>query len=335
MGLMNGGLDDSDDEDAPPARAQPRANAPAKSSNLNPGSQRPNNGDAPRGILQTQPLARPAPAAAPGAATRQGSYDRPQYPQNGQQQQGAGGSQRTGVQRPAAAQLRVDVPPPGMPRAPMPAFMHSPSPSPSLNPHPLNAPSTPITPVFARPSFQEPERKVEFAKDAIMRGNSEETLLPRNTPKGEEFWRRFSVVAKEDPKRKKSKWLSSTMGNSRSMTRWIWCISIFLLLAIGAGIGFGWYFTHNNAPSLPVAIGGSANESQISTAPHTTAAAAAGGTSRTLIAPLAVETKRSLHARRDHSDLFPTESAKFALPTERAEHFAQHRYHRRSLERLN
>ena len=186
MGLMNGGLDDSDDEDHPPVRAPAKMNAPAKSSNLNPAAA------APRSILQTQPLARPAPAAAPGTATRQGSYEQ---------------TQRTGVQRPAAAQLRVDVPPPEMPRAPMPAFMNSPSPSPSLNPHPLNAPSTPITPVFARPSFQGSERKVDFAKDAIMRGNSEETLLPRNTPKGQEFWRRFSVVAKEDPKRKK-RWVN-------------------------------------------------------------------------------------------------------------------------------
>jgi hypothetical protein len=90
-----------------------------------------------------------------------------------------------------------------IPRAPIPAFMPSPSPSPSpsLNPHPLNAPSTPITPIFARPSFQE-ERKVVFSDGAIMRGNSEETLLPRNTQKGEEFWRRFSYFAKEEPKAK-------------------------------------------------------------------------------------------------------------------------------------
>jgi hypothetical protein len=81
------------------------------------------------------------------------------------------------------------------------------------------------------------------------------------------------------------------------MSRWIWCISIFLLLAIGGGIGFGWYMTHANPPTLPLAVGGSANESQLSTAtqaPSTSAAAAAAPTSRTLIPVTAVQTRRDL-----------------------------------------
>ena len=111
--------------------------------------------------------------------------------------------------RPAPGQrsavLRVELPPPAMPipRAPIPAFIQPPpSPAGSMNPHPLNAPSTPIAPVFARPSFQG-NRDVKFKEDTILRGNSEETLLARGTQKGEEFWRRFSIVAKEAPKQEK------------------------------------------------------------------------------------------------------------------------------------
>lgn len=221
MGLMAGDMDDSDDDDQPSARktqgASPaKNNAPAKSSNLRPSpSEKPRvSNDTQRGApyAQGQPVARPqvAATAGPPAANRQGSHDRPQYQQQPPMAHPVP-RQTTGVQRPAAAALRVDVPQPAMPipRAPIPAFMQSPSPSPSPSfiPHPLNAPSTPITPVFARPSFQGSvsDRKVEFAvkEGSILRGNSEETLLPRNTPKGDEFWRRFSFIAKEEPKRKK------------------------------------------------------------------------------------------------------------------------------------
>ena len=232
MGLMAGELDDSDDDDQPPVKkgqGAVKTTAATKPSNLRPPpSEKPRVSNetqrtgpyAPQG---QQPVARPQPAAmaGPPAANRQGSYDRPQrHPQQQQQQQQQQAQpvpRAGGVQRPAAAALRVDVPQPAMPipRAPIPTFMQSPSPSPSpsIMPHPLNAPSTPITPVFARPSFQgsSSDKKVEFAVRDIMRGNSEETLLSRNTPKGEEFWRRFSYVAKEEPKRKKrygSLWFS-------------------------------------------------------------------------------------------------------------------------------
>jgi hypothetical protein len=220
MGLMAGDMDDSDEDEAPTQRNNPKTTAPSKSSNLRPSPaneppQRSHEAQRPPPNQGRQPIARPAPAAAaaPPAAARAPLY-KPGYAQpqlNHLQQPPMAHPVPRQVQRPAAAALRVDVPNPAMPipRAPIPAFMQSPSPSPSpsLNPHPLNAPSTPITPVFARPSFQEPEPKVEFAKNAIMRGNSEETLLPRNTPKGEDFWRRFSYFAKEDPKATK-RWVT-------------------------------------------------------------------------------------------------------------------------------
>ena len=218
MGLMAGDMDDSDEDEAPNQRNNPKTAAPAKSSNLRPSPAkeppaRSYEAQRPPPNQGRQPIARPAPAAAaaePPAAART-AFSRPAYAQptlNRLQQPVIAHPVPRQVQRPAAAALRVDVPSPAMPipRAPIPAFMQSPSPSPSpspsLNPHPLNAPSTPITPVFARPVYGS-EPKVEFAKDAIMRGNSEETLLPRNTPKGEDFWRRFSYFAKEDPKASK------------------------------------------------------------------------------------------------------------------------------------
>lgn len=342
MGLMAGDLDDSDDDDLPrggntaPLKS---ANAPLKSSNLRPAESQPRpSNDSQR----NNGLSRPAPAAMAGApGGRQGSYDRPQQHQQQHQQQQMQqnpiprGTGTTGVQRPAAAALRVDVPQPAMPipRAPIPAFMPgpSPSPSPSFIPHPLNAPSTPITPVFARPSFQAepPKEKVKFKDGTIMRGNSEETLIPRGTAKGEEFWRRFSFVAKEEPKRKKSRWLRNTTRTNTTCSRFVWCISIVLLLAIGGAIGIGWYLTHNDKAAPPLAVGGSANQSQLtSVGAANTAAAAASNTSRVLVAPTAVETKK-----RDLEDVGPTPAP--ASPTATPAAFARRAHGLAARNRLN
>lgn len=78
-----------------------------------------------------------------------------------------------------------------------------PSPSiPPSTPHPLQPSITPITPVFARPNkpgvtFSEPIPRTK----PIMRGNNEETLLPGRGEKGDDFWRRFSMVAKIENKK--------------------------------------------------------------------------------------------------------------------------------------
>ena len=100
-------------------------------------------------------------------------------------------------------------PPLPQPRSqyPMPA-----SPAPST-PHPLHPSVTPITPAFIRPSKSPAPRNggamnVKFSegeaipRKPIMRGNSEETLLPGRGEKGDDFWRRFSMVAKEGSERK-------------------------------------------------------------------------------------------------------------------------------------
>ena len=84
------------------------------------------------------------------------------------------------------------------------------SPSPST-PHPLHPSVTPITPAFIRPSKSPALRNevnVKFSEGVavprkpIIRGNSEETLLPGRGEKGDDFWRRFSMVAKEGGERK-------------------------------------------------------------------------------------------------------------------------------------
>ena len=66
-------------------------------------------------------------------------------------------------------------------------------------PHPLQPPITPIAPVFARPKKT---LSVKFAPDQpIMRGEKEETLLPTRGERGDQFWRRFSMVAKVENNR--------------------------------------------------------------------------------------------------------------------------------------
>lgn len=92
------------------------------------------------------------------------------------------------------------------------------SPAPS-SPHPLHPSVTPITPAFIRPSKSPALRdasaiNVKFAeaipRKPIIRGNSEETLLPGRGEKGDDFWRRFSMVAKEgNGKSHKERWVCS------------------------------------------------------------------------------------------------------------------------------
>lgn len=61
-------------------------------------------------------------------------------------------------------------------------------------PHPLQPPVTPITPVFARPVKPS---TIKFAPEQpIIRGEKEGTLLPKGGQGGDQFWRRFSMVAK-------------------------------------------------------------------------------------------------------------------------------------------
>jgi hypothetical protein len=76
-------------------------------------------------------------------------------------------------------------------------------PSPGINvpstPHPLPPTMTPIQPAFVRPSKVTEERDVKFAATTpILRSEKEETLLPRRGERGDDFWRRFSMVVKQE-----------------------------------------------------------------------------------------------------------------------------------------
>jgi len=133
--------------------------------------------------------------------------------------------------------------------------------APGMSPHPLEQPKTPIAPAFARPKLANRNSMIKFSEEVIMRGNKEETLLSRSTPKGAEFWRRFSYVAKEEGlgsngPSKKSSWLEKNQARASRMSACVWVASICILLLIGAGVGFGWYFTHDSPVSQPKALGG-------------------------------------------------------------------------------
>jgi hypothetical protein len=106
-------------------------------------------------------------------------------------------------------QSRINSPFEPQPRSPY-AMPASPAPS---TPHPLNPSVTPIMPAFIRPSKSPAPHdgcaiNVKFSegkaipRKVIIRGNSEETLLPGRGERGDDFWRRFSMVAKEGNDRK-------------------------------------------------------------------------------------------------------------------------------------
>ncbi|KXN81800.1 hypothetical protein AN958_03726 [Leucoagaricus sp. SymC.cos] len=149
---------------------------------------------------------------------------------------------------------------------------NSPSPSvPPSTPHPLQPPITPITPVFARPAggvtFSEPIPRSK----PIMRGGREDALLPRRGEKGDDFWRRFSMVAKIENKKppgsKESWWLKKTQNGTTRLSRWVWVIAIILVLCIVAASIIGWRVSKSKpSHQAPTAFGGSANERPVSSA---------------------------------------------------------------------
>ncbi|KAH9936684.1 uncharacterized protein B0H18DRAFT_329359 [Fomitopsis serialis] len=66
-------------------------------------------------------------------------------------------------------------------------------------PHELQPPMTPIAPAFIRPaSAASTQRDVKFNPTTpILRSEKEDAFLPRRG-QGEEFWRRFSMVARDE-----------------------------------------------------------------------------------------------------------------------------------------
>lgn len=176
--------------------------------------------------------------------------------------------------------LRINRPPANIhsPRMPSPIY-ETPAPRPSVPsaPHPLQPPMTPITPVFARPARSPAPRDIQFTGDTIIRGGSEDNLVPKRGERGDDFWRRFSIVARDE--KKTSSWLIKTQSGSSKLSRWVWFVGIVLLICIAAGVGIGWYISHKSSSNTaPKAIGGSANETM---SPTTSTIASVRGSSST------------------------------------------------------
>jgi len=106
-------------------------------------------------------------------------------------------------------------------------------------PHPLPPTMTPILPVFARPS-QPSEPDVKWGPEPIMRGNSEEKLLPRRGEQGDDFWRRFSMVAREESRKPSSQ-----------KQRWDYC-SLFVIVTYQVKITY--FSVHGSAKRRAVRI---------------------------------------------------------------------------------
>ncbi|KAG6377142.1 hypothetical protein JVT61DRAFT_1194 [Boletus reticuloceps] len=206
------------------------------------------------GMSHTVPLAAPRPGyAAPIANLNVSGYSPPpgqsQPPQMGQV--------------PQALRVQADT---GAPRMPPPIYQTAAArPSVPSTPHPLQPPMSPITPIFARPSKPPTQSDVQFS-ESIIRGNSEDNLLPKRGERGDDFWRRFSMVAKEE--KKPSSWLTKTQSGTNRLSRWVWVIGIILLVCTGAGIGIWYYVSHTSISNqAPTAVGGSAGETAGSSSP--------------------------------------------------------------------
>ncbi|KAF8918877.1 hypothetical protein CPB85DRAFT_1430035 [Mucidula mucida] len=241
-GFLNGSMDDDDDDDddlrQPPLSTESRQAGPlpSKHAALAAATSR-------RGSPSPPPqyIASPRPGyAAPIAALNLARPEPAQAPNS----------------RQPPLQINVN---PNPPQGHNPFLLPSESfapPSVPSTPHPLQAPMTPITPVFARPQKAE----ITFADEKpIMRGDREETLLPKRGERGDDFWRRFSVIAHDDEQRKSgSSWLRKTQNGSTRLSRWVWVTGMLLTICAAGGIGLGWYISHNDdSHNSPTALGGS------------------------------------------------------------------------------
>ncbi|KAF8322539.1 hypothetical protein DL93DRAFT_2093149 [Clavulina sp. PMI_390] len=246
-------------------------------------------------------------------------------------------------QRPAPAFMMApppSSPAPNYPGTPAPQYPGGPM-TPTLPAAPLQLPpSTPITPLFAAPpkafdSEKKSDPKVAFnviraendvfveksrkgsmsTEESFSSEGSHAQLRPRQRPKGDgdDFWRRFSMVAHqaEVDKRKnssRSAWLAKTESRTKSYSRWVALSGFFLLCLIAGGIAIGIYLNigKGNGHATPVAIGGSQNESNVAASKSSTSSSAAATTKTGLNAQkvitsngsvVAAPTKRAIEER--------------------------------------
>ncbi|KAJ7288092.1 hypothetical protein C8J57DRAFT_1165644 [Mycena rebaudengoi] len=298
MGFMNGDMDDDSDDEEDMRRARSPGTpttpsskhaalaaatgaSPSKSSEK--GAHTPERFQTPPPVYNNQsparsPIAAPRPGYANAVPALNQSAAAPARPAPAAAPAGRGPPEH----------LRINPPAPHSPHSPAHHSPYGPV-SPSGSPHPLQAPVTPITPVFARPQRSntvDSSASVSFSdtRGLIMRGEKEETLLPRGRrgEKGEQFWRRFSMVAHDaDDEKRPSSWLTKTQGGASRLSRWVWLVGIILVVAAIGGIGLGVYTSQtSNSHKRPEAIGGSAEQGQTVLSTHTTATKSLNGSAK-------------------------------------------------------
>jgi len=221
---------------------------------------------APQTAAQSVPAQMPIPLAAPkpGYAAPIAALSMPepsQYPETTRFPPGISPVRVQHNQQPAPRM------PPAVVRPPLPPVAPISVPS---TPHPLPPTMTPILPVFAKPLKLAGSQDVKWGPEPIMRGNSEEKLIPRRGEKGDDFWRRFSMVAREESKKpysqKQSDWLQKTQSGTNRLSRWVWFIGLIIFSCAGLGIGLGVYLSHKAPPHQdPTTFGGRASNGLVST----------------------------------------------------------------------
>ncbi|KAG8877409.1 hypothetical protein FRB98_006702 [Tulasnella sp. 332] len=207
----------------------------------------------------------------------------------------------------------IGPPPHHAPFAPAPGSMQPFGFHMTPTPTPADFASSPIVPAFIQPNKPIRAAFIHFDKNTensekspsamshestmpIMRGEKEDYLplrsggpgvgprAPRVGEKhhGDDFWRRFSMVAKMDKAvankggDKQSAWLNSALGNTSALRAWTWCVGLFMLAIVVGGIVAIWWFTRSNpAHAIPVAIGGGASETMLSSSTEPTPVATA------------------------------------------------------------
>ncbi|KAF4577104.1 hypothetical protein EYR36_005091 [Pleurotus pulmonarius] len=300
LGLMNADMsdddDDSDDESGPRSNAKQQQQQGGRQAALlaatseNNNNSRSINAKSPPPIAAPRPgypapiaalnLARPPPAASPSSPQgrqhhappnpfdppMQNPFDDPSshnHTNNNNQPNFNFEFADSGPRRqPPGIQIPNNThnmpPPPASPRMPN-------------TPHPLLPPMTPITPAFVRPTPGPPaDREVKFHAEAIIRSDHEGALLPKRGERGDDFWRRFSMIAKVENEKqtteKQSLWLRKTQSGTNRLSRWVYVLGIVLLILIAGGIALGVYASKNDDDSThepPTVFGGAANEASV------------------------------------------------------------------------
>lgn len=219
MGFMNGDLDSDDEEDNDMNHSHNKHSAlaaathPQSQSSIPLASPRPGYAAPIAALnLSPSPLAQGSPRQPPAAFQGQGQRQPPPpmlspgHPQMAQ----LPSSLRSGPSTPRTPNGQMSFPlgPPVRPFASSPSPSLAPSSVPST-PHPLEAPMTPITPAFLRPpKSPAPRDKVKFESEPILRGNSEDNLIPKRGEQGDMFWKRFSMIAQDGAKQGRERCVS-------------------------------------------------------------------------------------------------------------------------------